>query len=95
MKIELDEKKAKDLHFVLKHDLVGGLLPSDCSKSIQKILEELELELNKWVVEVIVMVKEIKNKFCALCTAGGKMCIYMKCDCGCHEEWDLIDHIQK
>ena len=29
---------------------------------------------------------EIKNRFCALCTAGGKMCGYKTCDCGCHEE---------
>ena len=47
MKIELDEKKLKDLHFVLKHDVIGGLLPSHCRKSIEKILEELELEINK------------------------------------------------
>ena len=47
MKLDLDEKKLKDLHFVLKHDVIGGLLPIDCRKSIEKILEELELEINK------------------------------------------------
>ncbi len=29
--------------------------------------------------------KDIKNRFCALCTAGGKMCSGKTCDCGCHE----------
>jgi hypothetical protein len=47
MKLDLNEKKLKDLHFVLKHDVIGGLLPIDCSTSINEILEELELELNK------------------------------------------------
>jgi len=45
--LKLDEKKAKDLHFVLKHDLISGLLPNDCGKSIHEIKEELEKELNK------------------------------------------------
>lgn len=43
--LKLDEKKAKDLHFVLKHDLISGLLPSDRVKSISEINEELEKEL--------------------------------------------------
>ena len=29
------------------------------------------------------MKNEIKNRFCALCTAGGKICV-MKCECDCH-----------
>jgi len=28
---------------------------------------------------------EMQDRFCASCTAGGKMCEYMKCKCGCHE----------
>ncbi len=47
MNLNLDEKKIKDLLFVLKHDLTGGLLPNDRSKSIHDIVEELEKELNK------------------------------------------------
>lgn len=30
--------------------------------------------------------KILKNRFCALCTAGGKMCTGKTCDCSCHEE---------
>jgi len=47
MKLDLDEKKTKDLAFVLKHDLISGLLPNDCAKSIHEILDELDKELNK------------------------------------------------
>jgi len=26
------------------------------------------------------------SKYCASCTAGGKMCGYKTCKCGCHEQ---------
>jgi len=31
------------------------------------------------------MQDKIGNRYCASCTAGGLMCEYMKCKCGCHE----------
>jgi len=42
MKLDLDEKRIKDLYFVLSHDLVGGLLPSDKVDSINIIKSLLE-----------------------------------------------------
>jgi len=47
MKIELDDKKAKDLHFVLKHDLISGVLPIDMVKSIEEIKKDLEKSMDE------------------------------------------------
>ncbi len=45
--IDLDEKLAKDLHFVLSHDLITGLLPSDKLDSILHIKNVLEKKIEK------------------------------------------------
>ncbi len=45
--IKLDEKKAKDLYFVLSHDLITGLLPSDKVDTIHKIKSEIETKLEE------------------------------------------------
>ncbi len=45
--IDLDEKKAKDLHFVLSHDLITGLLPSDKVDSVLNIKNDLEKKIEK------------------------------------------------
>ncbi len=29
--------------------------------------------------------KILKNRYCASCTAGGVLCNYKYCECGCHE----------
>ena len=45
--IKLDEKKAKDLYFVLSHDLITGLLPSDKVDTIHIIKSEIEKKLEE------------------------------------------------
>jgi len=47
IKLDLDEKTAKDLVFVLSHDLISGLLPSDKVDTIHIIKSLLETELEK------------------------------------------------
>lgn len=44
--IKLDERKAKQLHFILKHDLIGGLLPKDMVDTVHEIKNELEKKLD-------------------------------------------------
>ena len=45
--IKLDDKKAKDLLFVLSHDLITGLLPSDKVDTIHIIKSEIEIKLEE------------------------------------------------
>lgn len=43
----LTEKQAKQLHFVLKHDLIGGLLPRDMVDTIYDIKTMLEKKIDE------------------------------------------------
>jgi len=45
--IDLDEKLAKDLYFILSHDLITGLLPSDKVDSVLHIKNDLEKKIEK------------------------------------------------
>lgn len=47
IELKLNEKKAKQLHFVLKFDLIGGLLPLDMVDTIHELKTELEQKLGK------------------------------------------------